>query len=479
MSAQPPALVWFREDFRLADNAALTDAAQSGAPLLCLVILDDASLPGAAARWWLDGAIRALDTQLQSRGGRLHVFHGPSREVLPRIVRQTGARSVFWNRRYDPNGRETDAAIKTELKEAGITVRSHAGALLHEPWAVRTQSGTPFQVFTAFWRSARDLGDPRPPLPEPSALTFADLPPACAHAGLTPDDYALRPAKPDWAQGLRDEWEPGEETAHDLLGTFLTENLATYAASRDFPARNTSSRLSPFLRFGHITPGQIWHATAEKAGTASQTDTAKFLAELGWREFAWSLLFTHDDLATRNLRPAFDAMPWRNDPEALKAWQQGRTGYPLVDAGMRQLWHTGWMHNRVRMVVASFLVKHLLIDWREGERWFADTLVDHDPASNATNWQWNAGTGVDAAPFFRVMNPILQSRKFDPDGSYIRRWVPELAPLPDSAIHAPWEAGEDTLRQAGVIPGETCPAPIVDHREARERALAAWRSLKP
>ncbi|NHO33222.1 cryptochrome/photolyase family protein [Acetobacter fallax] len=478
MSVTPPALVWFREDFRLADNAALADAAQSGGPLICFVILDEARLPGAAARWWLDGAVRALDARLKGMGGALHVFRGPSQSVLRRIVEQTSARSVFWNRRYDQKGRETDAAIKAELKDAGIVAHSHAGALLNEPWTVRTRSGTPFQVFTAFWRGVRDLGEPRPPLPEPKTMSFAGLPESLKRDCLRPDEYALRPQHPDWASGLRDAWTPGEAEAHDLLDSFLAHDLTAYATSRDFPGQDTSSHLSPYLRSGHITPAQVWHAVADRTEAASETDAAKFLAELGWREFAWSLLFAHDDLATRNLRPAFDAMPWRHDPEGLKAWQQGLTGYPLVDAGMRELWQTGWMHNRVRMVVASFLVKHLLIDWREGERWFADTLVDYDPASNAMNWQWNAGTGVESAPFFRVMNPILQSRKFDPDGTYIRRWVPELVRLPDSVIHTPWEADPDLLRHAGIAPGQTYPAPIVDHREARERALAAWRGLK-
>ncbi|GBR01430.1 deoxyribodipyrimidine photolyase [Acetobacter oeni LMG 21952] len=389
-------------------------------------------------------------------------------------MQKTGAQSIFWNRRYDLPGRQTDAAIKAELKNNGIAVHSHIGALLNEPWTVKTRSGAPFQVFKPFWREARELFLPRSPLAVPSGLTFASLPAALSEVCFNPDNYSLRPDCPDWAVGLRETWIPGEEEAHALLDSFMSRDLTAYATSRDFPGENTSSHLSPYLRFGHITPAQVWHAVEEKAHRDSEAGAAKFLAELGWREFAWSLLFAHDDLATRNLRPAFDAMPWRKDGRALKAWQTGRTGYPLVDAGMRELWHTGWMHNRVRMVVASFLVKHLLIDWREGERWFADTLVDYDPASNAMNWQWNAGTGVESAPYFRVMNPVLQSQKFDPKGVYIRRWVPELASLPDEFIHTPWEAGETSGNESR----QGYPSPIVDHREARDRALAAWRDLR-
>ncbi|MBB2157787.1 deoxyribodipyrimidine photo-lyase [Gluconacetobacter diazotrophicus] len=459
--APAPTIVWFREDFRIADNMALLEAEKRGQPTLCIVILDDAHLPGAAARWWLHGAIRSLDETLRGMGGALHVFRGAARAVLAEIVQKTGAGAVFWNRRYDPAGREADTAIKADLRARGLTVRSFPGALLHEPWSVCTRSGAPYKIFTAFWRAACALPAPFPPHPAPERLVFASPPPMPDSLITRHEQDGLLPHHPDWAGGLRDMWSPGEEEAGDQLSDFLRHDGAGYATARDFPGDEATSRLSPFLRFGHVSPAQVWHAATRKACPD------KFLMELGWRDFAWSLLFFNPDLATRNLRPEFDAMPWRHDPGGLAAWQRGQTGYPLVDAGMRELWHTGWMHNRVRMVAASFLVKHLLIDWREGERWFADTLVDHDPASNPMNWQWNAGTGVDAAPYFRVMNPILQSRKFDPHGVYIRRWVPELAHLSDDAIHAPWESGAT----------HPYPAPIVDHRAARERALAAWKMI--
>ncbi|MCI2007811.1 MAG: DNA photolyase family protein [Acetobacter peroxydans] len=455
-----PTIVWFREDFRLADNQALHEATQRGQPLICLVILDDAASMGAAAQWWLDGAIHALATDLRAKGGDLHVLRGPARRVVESVVQATGAGAVFWNRRYDPNGRETDTAIKAALQGRGVVARSFSGALLHEPWTVRTQSGAPYKIFTAFWRAACTLPVQAFLQPAPDRLVFAPPIPALDALRVPPEQYRLLPTAPDWAGGLRAAWKPGEAQARARLTDFCHHNQAEYAQTRDFPAMETTSRLSPFLRFGHVSPARVWE-TAQ-----ASPNPEKFLTELGWRDFAWSLLFETPDLASRNLRPEFDAMKWRTDPERLAAWQRGRTGYPLVDAGMRELWHTGVMHNRVRMVVASFLVKHLLIDWREGERWFADTLVDHDPASNPMNWQWSAGTGVDAAPYFRIMNPVLQSRKFDPHGSYIRRWVPEVAHLSDKDIHAPWEVG-----CRGYV------APVVDHAEARARALAAWKAL--
>jgi deoxyribodipyrimidine photo-lyase len=459
--AQSSTIMWFREDFRLSDNLALHEAAKHGQPVLCIVILDDDHLSGAAARWWLHGAIRSLDESLRAKGGALHVFRGPAPKVLSAVIQATGASAVFWNRRYAPRERETDAAIKTGLKAQGITVRSFPGALLYEPWTIRTSSGEPYKIFSAFWRAARRISPLLPLSPAPDTIDFASPVPALDHLIVQDGHYGLRPTRPDWAGGLRKTWSPGEEEAQDLLSTFVRYNQSGYVSRRDFPAEDATSRLSPFLRFGHVSPARIWDAVIRGAGSE------KFLSELGWRDFAWSLLYSTPDVATRNLRPDFDAMPWRSSPGELAAWRQGRTGYPLVDAGMRELWHTGWMHNRVRMVVASFLTKHLLIDWREGERWFADTLVDYDPASNPMNWQWSAGTGVDSAPYFRIMNPILQSQKFDPGGDYIRRWVPELAHLPDDAIHTPWVAG---------CP-DAYPAPIVDHREARERAMRAWRMI--
>lgn len=459
-----PVIVWFRHDFRLADNAALSAAVETGAPLLCIYILND-DAEETAAYWWLGRALELFNTRLQERGGALHIFKGPANRVLPSITAATKVKEVFWNRRYDPAGKEIDTELKAALKASGTPAHSFAGALLHEPWTIRTQAGQPYHVFGAYWRAACKTGYERPSLPAPKTITFATLPstglPPMVDAGM----ISQKMRQSAWTKGLEDEWCPDETSAHMALETFLDGPLDDYAHERDMPAQPATSRLSPFLSSGHITPAQI----REAAVTRSHSDgLTKFMAELGWRDFAWSVLFGCPDLATRNLRPEFDAMPWQHNPKGLRAWQRGQTGYPLVDAGMRQLWQTGWMHNRVRMVAASFLVKHLLIDWREGERWFAHTLVDYDPASNGMNWQWVAGTGIDAAPFFRMMNPLIQSRKFDSSGTYIRTWVPELARLSDTHIHTPW--------QVGGVAGY--PSPIIEHEIARERALSAWQELR-
>lgn len=466
MSTNSPVIVWFREDFRLADNEALFAASRIGAPLFCVSILEDGKSAMTASDWWLGKTLTTFDATLKVRGGALHVCRGNAREVLPELVQRSGARTVLWNRRYDPDGRETDTDLKRTLRDAGIEAHSFAGNLVHEPWTVRTQANQPFKVFTAFWRAACQIDDHRPVLPAPENLDFwwEDV----SHWDRWVAATALEDemASLEWTRPLEAHHEVSESAAHEHLETFIDTALSRYGVERDFPAMDATSGLSAYLRFGQVTPRQIRQAVRERD---VRTGREKFFAELGWREFAWSLLWEYPDMASCNLRSEFDAMPWRDDPQGLRAWQRGQTGYPLVDAGMRELWQTGVMHNRVRMVVASFLIKDLLIDWRLGERWFAETLVDYDPASNAMNWQWNAGTGVESAPFFRMMNPVLQSRKFDVSGAYIRRWVPELAALSDRDIHAPWEAG---------TPPSHYPAPIVDHAKARHRALDAYEHVR-
>lgn len=464
MNSPSPALVWFRDDLRLADNIALTNAVRSGQPLLCVVVQPAGASCITALDWWRARSLAALDQSLRARGGQLHVVTGEPEHILPELVQQAGCKQVFWNRRYDPAGKDTDTRIKARLKQMGVGVHSSPGSLLHEPWTVRNKAGQPFQVFGAFWRAASANAHHSAPLPVPGHMVFASsaaLPCQQLLSGLV--DKPL----PDWAVAMQSYHVFTEQDAHAQLQDFIRHALQTYTQDRDFPDKDATSELSPFLRTGQITPGQIWHVVA---GADAGSGGVKFLSEIGWREFAWSLLWAYPDLSTRNLKPEFDTLPWRVDPKGLARWKKGQTGYPLVDAGMRQLWQTGVMHNRVRMVVASFLVKHLLIDWREGERWFAHTLVDYDPASNPMNWQWNAGTGVESAPFFRIMNPILQSQKFDPDGAYIRTWVPELAGLSAPDIHTPWQA--TLLQPTGY------PAPIVEHAFARARALAAWKAQK-
>jgi deoxyribodipyrimidine photo-lyase len=476
-NAPGPAILWFRDDLRLADNPALTIAVASGRPLICLYVFDQESPGlrplGGAARWWLHGALAELEAALAARGGRLVIRQGRAAGIVEGLAIDAGAGAVYWNRRYEAAGREIDAGLKAALGRRGIAAESRNGSLLAEPWTVTSQAGSPFRVFSAHWRALRRKGDPARPLGVPERLDFHALPKTLLAEAVDLSVLGLEPSGPDWAGGLRDAWQRGEAGGLQALEDFLEAGFAGYAEGRDRPDRPATGRLSPHLRFGTISVRQAWHAASAAqisgAARASPQDLEKFLAELGWRDFSYALLFHHPDMERRNLQPGFDAMPWRRDAAALKAWQRGRTGYPLVDAGMRELWTTGWMHNRVRMVAASFLAKHLLLDWRQGEAWFWDTLVDADPASNPANWQWVAGTGMDAAPYFRIFNPTLQGGKFDPAGAYVRHWVPELARLPDRLIHRPW-AAEPGLRGG-------YPAPIVEHDAARRRALEAWRSL--
>jgi len=471
MSGNPPVIVWFRDDLRLADHPALAAGARAGAPLICVYVLDEESTRplGGAARWWLAGSLRALDRDLQAKGNRLVLRRGAAPRVIPALAAETGARAVHWNRRYDAPGIAVDDAGAVALKRSGVTVETHHANLLFEP------SDKPPKVFTPFWRRMCAGAPPRRPLPAPARLAAS---PDAASDHL--DDWRLEPTKPDWAGGLRAIWTPGEAGGRARLEQFLRERLPGYAARRDRPDDEATSRLSPHLRFGEISPFQVWHAAqfAAEQSARARSDIDKFLSELGWREFSYHLLRGFPDLASRNLQPRFDAFAWSNDAPALRAWQKGRTGYPIVDAGMRQLWHTGWMHNRVRMVVASFLVKHLLVNWTEGERWFWDTLVDADPANNPASWQWVAGCGADAAPYFRIFNPVLQGDKFDSEGRYVREFVPELAGLPDHVLHKPWMAPPLLLQEAGIRLGDTYPNPIVDHAAARKRALAAFDQLK-
>lgn len=417
-----PSIVWLRDDLRLADNPALDAAAQRGAPVVVLYLLDEASAGirplGAASRWWLHGSLAALSTSIAAMGGTLTLRRGAAETQVPRLVTETGAGAVFWNRRYG-RSREIDARLKQQLRDDGVEAHSFAASLLFEPWTVTTGQGEPYKVFTPFWRACLER-PVRATLPIPT-IGFADPPASDALR-----EWRLLPTDPDWAGGLRESWTPGEVGARDRLERFVASGLELYHR-RDEPAVAATSRLSPHLRFGELSPHQVWHRVRGDVSPAAQKNVAKFLSEVGWREFCANILFHSPDLAERNFRAAFDAFPWgAPEPAELDAWQKGRTGVALVDAGMRELWHTGTMHNRVRMVVASFLVKNLLVHWRVGEQWFWDTLVDADEASNPANWQWVAGSGADAAPYFRVFNPELQRTKFDPDGEYVRQWVPEF-----------------------------------------------------
>ena len=477
-------LHWFRNDLRLADNPALAAAAEAG-PVLCLYILDtgtDRRPLGGASRWWLSRSLATLSEALAALGGRLVLTKGDPATLLPRIVTEADIGIVTWNRRYEAAEIALDRKLKEDLSGRGITVRSFNSHLLNEPWQVTTTTGQPMKVFTPYWRAARQKGEPDAPIPAPTRIQALPLPASIEALTVSLDDLGLEPTKPDWAGGLRTEWTPGEAGAAERLDDFIGGGLAGYAENRDRPDRAATSRLSPHLHFGEIGPRQVWHALqhAHAAGEAagSERDAEKFLSEIGWREFSHHLLFHNPELATRNYDSRFDAFPWQPDDNALRRWQRGLTGIPLVDAGMRELWTTGWMHNRVRMVVASFLIKHLLQDWRAGEAWFWDTLVDADAANNAASWQWVAGSGADASPYFRIFNPVTQGETHDPKGAYVRRWVPELAGLSDKDIHQPWKASEKVLREAGVRIGETYPAPLVDLAFGRQRALDAFAAIR-
>ncbi len=470
--AQSPSLIWFRQDLRLADNPALTAAAMRGSPIVAAYVLDDET-PGrwamsGASRWWLHRSLVSLSADLKKLGIPLVLRRGLADAVIPNLTTEIGADAVYWNRCYEPFAVARDTAIKAALTRSGVKAESFAAALIAEPWTVKTQSGTPFRVFTPFWRALEK--DRRPAKPQKAP---AYRQPFRQIAGDDLDGWHLLPTKPNWATGF-DDWTQGEAGAQKQLALFIDDALGDYPATRNLPGIEGVSRLSPYLHWGEISIRQVWHAIELHAGTGADA----YLRELGWRDFAHHLLWQFPDLPEKPFHEEFQAFPWRSDAEALKAWQRGQTGYPFVDAGMRQLWSTGWMHNRVRMVVASFLIKHLLLPWQDGEAWFWDCLVDADLAANAMNWQWVAGSGADAAPYFRIFNPVLQGEKFDADGAYVRRWVPELADLPDKWLHKPWEAPADILAKANVRLGETYPHPIVDHDIARRRALDALKTIR-
>ena len=475
--ANQTAIVLFRHDLRIEDNRALSAAAESFETVIPVFVFDEDSEGtrpiGGARRWWLHHSLEALAASLDRLGAPLILRRGRMDEIVPALADETGAAAVFWNRRYDPPGMATDRRMKAALKQAGLEAESFEGHLLHEPWQVKTGSGGYYRVYSPFWRALCAQGDPRPPVDAPGKLKA----PSRTPGSETLSDWALLPTTPDWAGGLRESWTPGEAAAQERLAEFLDGEIEGYADDRDRPDKPATSRLSPYLTHGEITPYQIWHAVTQKTGIQAR-DAEKFLKEVAWREFSWHLLHHNADLATRNFNADFDAFSWQGKADDLQDWRKGRTGYPIVDAGMRQLWRTGWMHNRVRMVAASFLIKHLMIDWREGEAWFWDTLVDADPANNAASWQWVAGSGADAAPYFRIFNPILQGEKFDPRGDYVRAFVEEVKDLPDRSLHKPWAAGKDALDRAGIELGRNYPCPIVDHGEARGRALAAYDKVK-
>ncbi len=478
MSDQP-VLVWLREDLRLTDNPALRKAAETGKPVVCLFVLDDEA-PGAwalggAQRWWLHHSLVALGEDLDNIGGTLILRRGEASEVVRGLASDIGAGAVYWNRRYMPWQIDQDKELKSALAADEIEVESFNGRLLHEPWTVKTKTGGPYRVYTPYWKQiqTRDVPDPLPgvrKIDSPSSPPLSD----------SLESWGLLPTKPNWATGFEPIWEPGEAGARKRWRAWAKTYAGRYNSERNRPDLDTTSRMAPHIHFGEISILTMYREVADmiEEGAIDHDEGKTFLSELVWREFSYHLLFYNPDMFDLPINRKFADFRWNNDEAHFKAWTTGTTGYPIVDAGMRQLYSEGHMHNRVRMIVGSFLVKDLLIDWRRGMEWFWDTLVCADPAANTASWQWVAGCGADAAPFFRVFNPMTQGEKFDPDGAYVRRHVPELAKLPAKHIHAPWKAPHEVLAKAGVTLGETYPRPIVDHGIMREEALSRYQEIK-
>jgi len=464
-------IIWLRNDLRLKDNPALYEAAEHGI-VIPVYIFDNKTQNdwklGGASKWWLHHSLVSLAKDFKKFGINLIIRSGNPKEILGKLLIESVADAIFWNRCYEPDSIKRDTDIKKSLEESGIKVKSFNASLLFEPWEIKNQQGNNYKVFTPFWKHCLSLPQQSEPLSEPKFK-----PTDIALKSDNIESLQLLPKNPDWSGGLAEKWQPGEAGAILLLNHFLDNSINNYSNGRDIPALGSTSTLSPHLHFGEISPRQIWHAVNFHAEINSSPkerhNLQKFMAEIGWREFSYNLLYYYPDFATQPFNKKFAYFPWLEDAENLRLWQQGKTGYPIVDAGMRQLWHTGYMHNRVRMIVASFLTKHLMIHWHEGAKWFWDTLVDADLASNSAGWQWVAGCGADAAPYFRIFNPVLQGKKFDPDGEYVRKWVPELANIDRKYIHSPWESPK-------II--RNYPSPIVDHAYARDRAMQAYNAIK-
>lgn len=467
-------LVWFRQDLRIKDNPALNWAVEQGS-IIPLYILDEESQDvealGPASKWWLHHSLESLNKSLD---GHLVIRQGKAEDVLAELASSLKVNAVVWNRRYEPGELQRDKAIKQQLKDAGLAVKSFNGSLLWEPMSVVKKDGTPYKVYTPYYRNGC-LGEssPRYPLSAPSEITFT----AYEQSNGSIEQLDLIPSV-DWAEGFSSLWQPGEAGASTKLSRFIEHAAKGYREQRNLPSVEGTSKLSPHLHFGEMSPNQAWYAILDAFGGSDNDSIDTYLSELGWREFSYYLLYHWPQITTDNFNPKFDHFPWSTDQQALKTWQRGQTGVPIVDAGMRELWQTGFMHNRVRMVVGSFLVKNLLLDWREGAKWFWDCLLDADLAANTASWQWVAGSGADAAPYFRIFNPILQGEKFDKQGEYVKTYCPELSKLPAKYIHKPWEAPESVLAAADILLGTNYPKPVVDLKESRQRALGAYEKVK-
>jgi deoxyribodipyrimidine photo-lyase len=479
----PAAVLWLRRDLRLADNPALQAIIDAGRIPIPVYIHDepDPDWPlGEASGWWLHHSLLALQQSLQRCGSDLLVFRGDTAAILAKLLKQSGADTLAWNHCHEPAQLTRDEHIMQVFSQQGYHVSSHNAALLREPGELLKKDGTPYRVFTPFWKALHNIGPARLPIPAPAVLQAPD---AGSLTGSLPVSALRLLPRVKWYGAFPLHWTPGETGAWDALQDFCEERLARYASDRDIPAIAGTSRLSGHLHFGEISPVQIWdyllQRTASNTSRGAITATESYLREIAWREFSHHLLHRFPHTTLQPLDPRFAGFPWRTRyQDLLEQWQQGRTGIPIVDAGMRELWSTGTMHNRVRMIAASFLTKNLLIPWQEGARWFWNTLLDADLANNTMGWQWVAGCGADAAPYFRIFNPVLQGEKFDRDGRYVRRWLPELARMGDRYIHRPWTADPAQLAEAGIRLGDEYPPPLVDLQSSRKAALAAWDRVK-
>lgn len=463
----PPhiAIVWFRQDLRLSDNRALYEASKDH-NILPIYIFDSKNAKdfkiGSASLWWVHNSLKELNKSLDNK---LNVFEGDPKSILPELAKKYNCAQVFWNRCYEPWVIERDKTIKADLESQNIKCKTFNSSLLWEPWEIKKQDNAPYKVFTPFYSNALSSSLlPSAPLPKPKNLKLIPGVP------YSKTNYKF----PKWSAKLKQHWNIGERGAEKALENFIDNGLSNYEEGRNFPALENVSRLSPHIHFGEISINTIWHKVKQMR---SDKNTETFLKELVWREFSYNLLYHFPNIPTENLQQKFNAFAWENDDIKLQAWQKGMTGYPIVDAGMRELWETGYMHNRVRMIVGSFLVKNLLIDWRKGEEWFWECLVDADLANNSANWQWVAGCGTDSSPYFRIFNPVTQAKKFDPDGAYIKKFVPELAKLPNKYLFTPWETPKEILKGAGIEIGNQYPNPIVDLELSRKKALSVFSSL--
>ncbi|AXR06588.1 cryptochrome/photolyase family protein [Salinimonas sediminis] len=470
----PVSLMWFRKDLRVKDNPALNAACDEG-KIIPIYIHDTAApqdhLPGEASAWWLHQSLAQLNERLN---GHLQLFRGNAGELIPQLLEHFEVDRIFWNRCYEPWSVKRDKKLKQTLKNSSIQVHSFNGSLLWEPMTIAKKDGGPYKVFTPYYKKGcLQAPEPRYPKAPPGRITYADVP----HKGVALAELELLPSI-NWYDTIDSLWQPGEEGAADRLSAFLSEPVEYYHSERDIPGVEGTSRLSPHLHWGEISPNQIWYAIKGKYGDQENKSIETYLSELGWREFSYYLMFHFPHFVEENFNEKFNHFNWRYSETELVAWQQGKTGIPIVDAGMRQLWQTGWIHNRVRMIVGSFLVKNLLMHWQQGEQWFWDCLVDADLASNTAGWQWVAGSGADAAPYFRVFNPVLQGEKFDKQGEYVRHYCPELKSLPDKFLHKPWEAKPEVLKEAGITLGKDYPEPLVDLKQSRRRALDTFDEIK-